>query len=511
VIRRWLAILLIPALLVVAGIVDHPDRGQRTAKPVSTATTVRASSSSLAALGLPSAGEADGLGPVVAPPDALDATWFCAGGSSNPGGVADASVAIANGGDHAGPATLTVYTGDGHSAATTVQVAAHSEKTVALSTVVKAETVAATVDVTGGEVAVSQTVAGPDGSASHPCATAPSASWYFANGSTVRGADEKLYLFNPFDDDAAANVTLQTDAGLRQPPALQGLIVKARSLQVVDLASVENRRKQIAATVKVTSGRLVAARQQRFDGSGEDGPAGVPPRGIEASPGARRATGAVAFPFAYKTTGYGEVLFVYNPGSAAANVSVSIILDDPAQNGTMPDQPLQLAPGATASLDLTNLQPLPPRVLHSIVVHSSGSPVVAELWQQRSDAIGGGLAITTGSPVLATTWALPGLTVAQSSTFVDVVNPGGSPATLHASVLVGGASTPVQGLDGVTVPARGRLRVRLTEKALGGASVALWTTSSSPVAVGWDRTTSNGAFGINLSVGIPLSGTTSLP
>jgi hypothetical protein len=149
--------------------------------------------------------------------------------------------------------------------------------------------------------------------------------------------------------------------------------------------------------------------------------------------------------------------------------------------------------------------------LHSIVVHSSGSPVVAELWQQRSDAIGGGLAITTGSPVLATTWALPGLTVAQSSTFVDVVNPGGSPATLHASVLVGGASTPVQGLDGVTVPARGRLRVRLTEKALGGASVALWTTSSSPVAVGWDRTTSNGAFGINLSVGIPLSGTTSLP
>jgi hypothetical protein len=69
----------------------------------------------------------------------------------------------------------------------------------------------------------------------------------------------------------------------------------------------------------------------------------------------------------------------------------------------------------------------------------------------------------------------------------------------------------VQGLDGVTVPARGRLRVRLTEKALGGASVALWATSSSPVAVGWDRTTSNGAFGINLSVGIPLSGTTSLP
>jgi hypothetical protein len=192
-------------------------------------------------------------------------------------------------------------------------------------------------------------------------------------------------------------------------------------------------------------------------------------------------------------------------------VSVSIILDDPAQNGTMPDQPLQLAPGATASLDLTNLQPLPARVLQSIVVRSSGSPVVAELWQQRADPTGGGLAITMGSPVLATTWALPGLTLAQSNIFIDVVNPGGSSAVLHASTLGGDAAVPVPGLDGVTLPAGGRLRVRLTQQALGAAHVSLWATASSPVVVGFDRTTAAGAFGTNLSVGIPLSGTTSLP
>lgn len=510
-IRRWLVILLVPALLVAAGIIDSSTRGPRAAAPVTTFATGGSGGSSFKTLSAPDITEADQLGPVAAPPDALDSTWFCAGGSSNQGGVADASVTIANGGTRDGRATLTVFSGDGKQAATTVSVAARSESVVPLSTVLRADTVAAKVDVTGGGIAVTQRVSSSLGSSTQPCATAPSNSWYFASGTTARGAAEELYLFNPFPDDATANITLQTDAGLRQPPAFQGVIVKAGSLQVLDVASVENRRGQIAATVNVTTGRIVAARQQRFDGTGDPGPSGSPPVGVDASPGTPRATGAVVFPFAYKGSTYGETLFVYNPGSAAASVAVSIALDDPQKNGTMPDQPLQLAPGAVATVDLSSLQPLPADVVHSIAVHSTnGVPVTAELWEERSGSTGAGLAITAGAPVLATGWFLPGVVLAQSASFVDVFNPGAAPVILHATLLAGAAAGPVPHLDGATVPAGGRLRVALPEADLKQARASIVLQASVPVAVAWDST-STGAHGSNLTVGVPLSGTTSLP
>lgn len=510
--RRWLAILLVPALLIVAGVVDSSTRGPRTAVPVTTMPTgVTGGAAKLAGLAMPTSTDEDVLGPVAAPPSALDSTWFCAGGSSNAGGDADVWVIIANGGDHAEPATLTLFTGDGHIAAITKKVPAHDVVSVQLATVLQAEAVAAKVEVTGGSISVTQSAGGPTGSTYQPCATGPSPAWYFPSGSTARGASEMLYLFNPFSDDATANVSLQTDAGLRQPPAFQGVVVKANSLQVLDVSSVENRRRQIAATVTVTSGRLVAADQQRFDGTGDAGPSGAPPKGLHVGPGVPRAVGAVIFPFAYKSPNYGETLFVYNPGSGDAEVTVSILLDDPEKNGTMPDQQLAVPGGSVATLALSSLQPLPAQVVHTIVVRSTnGVPVTADLWLENgSSSSESSLAISSGTPVLATSWFLQGLKLAQSVTYVEVFNPGTAPVTLHATLLAGKAAAPVAGLDGVVVPAGGRKRVELPEAGVGHAQVSILLRGDAPVAVAWDRT-SSASLGSNLSVGVPLSSTISL-
>ena len=53
--------------------------------------------------------------------------------------------------------------------------------------------------------------------------------WYFADGTTVRGTQQYLALFNPFGDDAIVDVTFLTDTGVQEPDALQGVVVPRRS------------------------------------------------------------------------------------------------------------------------------------------------------------------------------------------------------------------------------------------------------------------------------------------
>ena len=58
---------------------------------------------------------------------------------------------------------------------------------------------------------------------------APPTDWYFAAGTTVKGAQQYLVLFNPFGDDAIVDVSFLTDAGVQEPDDLQALVVPRRS------------------------------------------------------------------------------------------------------------------------------------------------------------------------------------------------------------------------------------------------------------------------------------------
>src|SRR5258708_7958083 len=58
---------------------------------------------------------------VVPAASALSASWYCAGGTSNPGGVADETIVLGNVGDTAASATVTVTPGDSNTDPTTVR------------------------------------------------------------------------------------------------------------------------------------------------------------------------------------------------------------------------------------------------------------------------------------------------------------------------------------------------------------------------------------------------------
>ncbi len=93
-----------------------------------------------------------------------------------------------------------------------------------------------------------------------PCADTASTDWYFAAGTTVRGVAQWLVLDDPYSTDARVDVTLRTDTGLQQLPALQGIDVPGRSRVVVALQdqAVRQSARCRAGTRRRRTGRRIA-------------------------------------------------------------------------------------------------------------------------------------------------------------------------------------------------------------------------------------------------------------
>lgn len=131
---------------------------------------------------------------------------------------------------------------------------------------------AALVSLPAGDVAVEATVVGakggPSGVAAYPCARQTSAAWYFATGSTARGQVQRLFLYNPSQDDAVVNVDFQSEAGPETPRLTQGLVVPKGGRVVVDATKAVVRRAGVSSVVRTERGRVVAAQAVLPDGGG---------------------------------------------------------------------------------------------------------------------------------------------------------------------------------------------------------------------------------------------------
>ena len=100
------------------------------------------------------------------------------------------------------------------------------------------------------------------------CATAASASWYFADGVTTRDARLTYLLYNPYPDDAIVDMEFATNEGPFSPQPLQGLVVRGE----LRCASSTSPSKSVGAPPSPPlsppdPGRLVLGRIQTFDGS----------------------------------------------------------------------------------------------------------------------------------------------------------------------------------------------------------------------------------------------------
>ncbi len=216
--------------------------------------------------------------------------------------------------------------GDPPSVSKHLRVEPRDQVEVPVSTMTAVAEPGVVVEVVGGQAIVAHQVVGQDDLAVEPCARDAATDWYFANGTTVRGAQQFIVLFNPFGDDAIVDISFLTDTGVLEPDQTQGVVVPRRSRVSVPVHQAVERQTLIAAHVHARAGRVVAERSQFFDGSVSDG---VPVRkGIALSLGSVSPGRSWEFAFGDGENGVAQSVAIANFGDRPTSVEVSVRLAD---------------------------------------------------------------------------------------------------------------------------------------------------------------------------------------
>jgi hypothetical protein len=386
-------------------------------------------------------------GPAVPGPDTASATWYCAEGTGGPG--ADETILIGNAGRTDARADITVMPGgDVDQGSRRVAVPKRGQVRVPVSSVLEAGnrpdpagTVAGpgvVVEVFGGRAVVEHEIDGPaEGErdvAVGSCARDAGRNWYFAAGTTERGAEQSIALFNPFADDAIVDLTFATDTGLVAPADLQSLAVPRRSRVSVPLGNFVRRQAQIGAHVRVRTGRVVAEQSLAFTAENETR------RGLTLSLGTPAPARLWSFPGVVSGDGVGSTLYLANFEAGAAEVEVAPRFED---DTVAPATTVQVAGRSAIAVDLASLGGAASSF--DVEVRATQDvPIVAEqlvAWMPPAPAVGTATAL--GSPVAARAWAfaVTRLTPEDGST-VGVFNPNRTSVTATLLAYASGADEP---------------------------------------------------------------------
>lgn len=448
--------------------------------------------------------------PSVAERGALSSAWFCGGGTATgEGGRAELSLVIANDARRGAVADVTVYDDrDGSASRSGIAIPANGRTRLDLRDIHGGSWVAATVEVRGGRAVVDREVRGPDGFDATPCATRASSTWFVPSGSTVRGSQEYLSIFNPFPDASSVDISFATESGRRNPRALQGLAIPGGALRVVRVADTITRRQAIAATVEARTGRVVVDRVQDDDGTGArvrgaepDAVATAAPIGLVSTPGSIGSAARWVFPGTTLSTGTRQQVATYNPGGRAARVDLVLAYEDPRQGDIEPIQ-LTVPAHSVVVTDLTDQPGLTDVAPFSIDVRSlDGVPVVSErLSFSGRPAKRRGASVAPGSPIAASRWLVGqgGPSTSRSSSIV-VLDPGPSAVHLHVVELTGGTRRALSGADVTVAP--GRRTTLDVSQAATAATIEISADGPIVVADGFSQTS---GLGLASALGEPF-------
>ncbi len=408
------------------------------------------------------------VGPRVEPSASVSA-WYCAEGTSIPNGRADEEIVMGNVARTPSRATVTVFGGSGVPALRRrYGVAPGRVVRIRVADIAALAEPGVLVEVSGGATAVEHRIQRGTDSALGPCAREPASHADFAAGTTLKGAETWLALFNPFPDDAIVDVRATTADGVRAPGALQGIVVPRFTRVSVPLHDLVPRVDILAISTSVRRGRVIAEQSVALDGT--DGRVG-----LAMSLGEDRAR-EWRFPVGIIGSGRQERLVVANPGSRDARVTVAFALDAAAAI-----EPVTvMIPGTTAlAVDLSRV---PPDVGFSTRVRSSG-PIVAEMIGASSAPQGPdlrGLASDLGFGTGARRWVVvPARLDANSVDELAVVATDGHRHRIQIVRVDRNRERVVARTD---VPPVGRTVIDLT-KLVGSPAIAVELRADGPVVV----------------------------
>jgi hypothetical protein len=249
-------------------------------------------------------------------PTARSSAWYCPGPPPSPSlARAREGVRVANLEPRAVDVAVTLLRDKHAPSRRMLRVPARSSLAAVSST--EAARGAAVVEPFAAHVVVDATNNGTNALTETSCATQPSSRWYFAAGTTVRGVEQWLVLFNPFGDDAVVDLSFYTDSGLQEPGDLQALTVPRRSRVAIEIDQKVRRQQSVATAVVTRAGRIVAQQTLVFGtGSGRTGET--------RSLGAVKPASEWVFPSGRTMPGAVRTLAISNPGALDAEADVTI-------------------------------------------------------------------------------------------------------------------------------------------------------------------------------------------
>jgi hypothetical protein len=457
---------------------------------------------------------------------AVSGTWYCAASSIGSPEPPRHRVILTNPGPDAATARATAYATAGPLPPATVEVPASGSTTIDVQPTFGAPELSVVVESAAPGLVVEHRLNTDTDSDQVPCATSTSDRWWFPALNSARGSSALLTLFNPFPADAGVDVEVVLDASARTPAELSGIVVPARSVKVVDLGAVVQRRDVFAVVVRSRSGRVVAEATQRFDGT-------TGPRGVRMQLGVPGESSRWSFAGGFTGSGVGESVVVVNPTGERVSAEVRVV---PYGAATTAPEPfvLDIPSLRYAVVDLSAESRVPAVGFHAVSVVTDGAPVVAALLSTitgppappapavpgevppaERPALGSGVGITTGSPVAAAEWLVPALDAdADPAPVVFVHNPGATPVTVNAVPVEPGldAAARSESTTVVEIAPGDAVALDVPRPAVPGTAVGLRISAGSPVVVerfvtypGQDE------FAIGLAVPYRTLGTSPVP
>ncbi len=360
----------------------------------------------------------------IAPSTVESSAWYCAGGTSEGGSTAAATLQLLNTTDRPARATLSAVSDTGRHASEPVTVPPRAQVAEVPGSLVGGNFVAATVELAQGGVLVTETVDGPLGWSATSCSRSTATSWYFASGSTVNGGTLAVSLYNPTTTVAVVDMTFATPSGVEQPQPFEGIVVAPGALAVEPVDRYVQDARSVSTIVSVRTGAVVAAALQTVSAGGSTG--------LSVRLGVPAPARDWAVPRAIDLTGGLTVLSIFNPTPTSERVVVSARpFDSPAATFSE-----VVAPITTWVLETTGANRIPDGIpfLVTVRVRGRGAGVVVDRSEDAPSSFvrpqfGASSALRVGSgggtevlaaPGSAPNPAVPGAGLAT----LDLFNPG---------------------------------------------------------------------------------------